>query len=365
MERNLQYNIETSDGIGKMYETRVKDLVWDAVDKHGFNVREILGHTFECPDKTLMALLQPFGDVYSGGHGSMLVLSENCMIKTDTIRDEGTPRFKLWFMSKTEHVPEIRDRLLEVFKQHIYNKMALDVAWAVQSRGGIDYIDMQTELNDIVYSEAYPYIPELDKFIAGYFASSSPILLMLGPAGTGKTRLIKHIMKRLGDLKNKNWVIEDYSFDDDDVLTDAIDERAKGIRNPRVLYTMEPKVFEEDGFFIRFLGESFDAMVLEDIDLKLAPRKDGNEFMHKILAGSDGIIRSNRRKIIFTTNWGSEDKMDAALLRPGRCHAVINTRPLSKEEAAVLALKLGKSLEGVVPNKHGEYTLAEIYNLGK
>lgn len=367
MQRILQYNIESGDGVGKMYETRVKDLVMDAVDTHGFNVREFLGHTFECMDKNLLALLQPFGAVYSGGHGSMIVLSENCMIKTDSIRDEGIPRFKIWFMAKTERVAGIRTQLLNVFQPYIYKKMALDVGWAVMARGGIDYIDMQTELDDVVHAEAYPYIPDLDKFISEYLASSAPVLIMLGPAGTGKTRLIKHIMKRLGDVKNHRWDVPGFSFDDEDTLTPEPIDRGEhaAINNPRVLYTMESKVFEEDGFFIRFLGEPFDAMILEDIDLKLAPRKDGNEFMHKILAGSDGIIRSNRRKIIFSTNWGTAEKMDAALLRPGRCHAVINTRPLSGSEAVTLATKLGKSLEGVVSNKNGEFTLAEIYNLSK
>lgn len=51
-------------------------------------------------------------------------------------------------------------------------------------------------------------------------------------------------------------------------------------------------------------------------------------------------MRAQGRKIIFTTNLPNINDVDAALLRPGRCFATVRTRPLSRDEAAALLLRL-------------------------
>lgn len=52
------------------------------------------------------------------------------------------------------------------------------------------------------------------------------------------------------------------------------------------------------------------------------------------------MVRAQRRKIIFTTNLPNIRDLDEALLRPGRCFAVIHTRLLGAEEVARLLTRL-------------------------
>jgi len=80
-----------------------------------------------------------------------------------------------------------------------------------------------------------------------------------------------------------------------------------------------------------------DAFVIEDADHLLKPRVDGNEHLHRFLTIADGVVRSQGRKIIFSTNLPNVGDLDDALIRPGRCFARIHVRALSSAEARTLA----------------------------
>ena len=63
---------------------------------------------------------------------------------------------------------------------------------------------------------------------------------------------------------------------------------------------------------------------------------------------ADGVVRAQNRKIIFTTNLPNIGSIDDALLRPGRCFATIQMRPLARRETdAVLNRLLPGSPEEV------------------
>jgi ATP-dependent 26S proteasome regulatory subunit len=49
------------------------------------------------------------------------------------------------------------------------------------------------------------------------------------------------------------------------------------------------------------------------------------------------MVRSQRRKIIFSTNLPNVGDLDDALIRPGRCFARIHVRTLTGVEAQALA----------------------------
>jgi hypothetical protein len=57
--------------------------------------------------------------------------------------------------------------------------------------------------------------------------------------------------------------------------------------------------------------------------------------LHKLL--TDGVARSQGRKIIFTTNLADVTDIDEALIRPGRCFAIRNLRNLTTDEARARA----------------------------
>lgn len=64
------------------------------------------------------------------------------------------------------------------------------------------------------------------------------------------------------------------------------------------------------------------------------------QAFESFLAIADGVVRAQRRKIIFTTNLANIRDLDDALLRPGRCFAVAHMRLLGAEEAARLVERL-------------------------
>jgi len=90
---------------------------------------------------------------------------------------------------------------------------------------------------------------------------------------------------------------------------------------------------------------------------------------HRFLMIADGVVRAQGRKIIFTTNLPNVRDIDEALLRPGRCFAAVETRPLKHNEAAALIVRLcngdAARCEAAIEKLHREseksVSLAQIY----
>lgn len=232
------------------------------------------------------------------------------------------------FFSSEEVCKDIRTRLKEQFS-HLDEVSVdwwfLDAVGKPQNR--ITYL---TESNDIIRPEFYPTVsPDPDTFLQDYINSKATVLLMAGPPGTGKTSLLRHLIKK---HKIKTHIVYD------------------------------EKLMERDELFQRFLfDEASDTafMVVEDADLLLTSRAaDQNKLMARFLNISDGLIKLPKRKMIFTTNVNDFDKVDSALLRPGRCFGVIHTRELTYGEARKACEAAGLS----IPTKEREYTLAELFN---
>jgi hypothetical protein len=159
--------------------------------------------------------------------------------------------------------------------------------------------------------EAYPSLgAPVSEFVNGYLTAPECVLILLGPPGTGKTRLVRAILAEIS--------------------------RRKG-ENAEVMYTADKRALGNDEIFVDFITGSHDAFVIEDTDHLLKARTSGNDEMHRFLAIADGVARSQGRKIVFTTNLPNVTDIDDALLRPGRCYAIKNLRSLTLEEALRLA----------------------------
>jgi SpoVK/Ycf46/Vps4 family AAA+-type ATPase len=150
-------------------------------------------------------------------------------------------------------------------------------------------------------------------FIAAFLDAPECVLILLGPPGTGKTRLVRAILAEMS--------------------------RRKG-ENAEVMYTADRKALSNDEIFVDFITGSHDVFVIEDTDNLLKARASGNDEMHRFLSIADGVARSQGRKIIFTTNLPNITDIDEALVRPGRCFAVKNLRGLEPAEAEGLARRL-------------------------
>lgn len=178
--------------------------------------------------------------------------------------------------------------------------------------------------------EFYPWIDNLNQFYTDFSESSSNVLILIGPPGTGKTSFIRGLIRH---TQLEAWVTYDAKIQTSEQLyTNFMTERSQ--------------------------NEKGKVLIMEDADEMLAAREDGNKMMSRILGVSDGLISLNSRKLIFSTNIPSISHIDDALLRPGRCFAAVQFRSLNVEESNIVLKTMGydKRIDS------GNHTLSSILN---
>ena len=218
---------------------------------------------------------------------------------------------------------------ISVFKNNIIN-----ISWYYQGSKGMDYVVISDEINDNFHIEAYPYL-NIEELSLSYWKCNEPIMVLMGPPGTGKTRLIRYMIDSI--CKNEKRTID-------------------------VMFSSDQAVIEQGELFMCFLKDrDCNFLVLEDVDYHLGARKDGNTAMYNFLSISNGLAVNlqKSKKIILSTNLPNIKNIDPALLRPGRCYDIINTRELDYYESNDLLKKIGTRRE-LDPKKL--YTLANLYN---
>ena len=180
-----------------------------------------------------------------------------------------------------------------------------------------------------LHPEFYPGMPSPSEFLKNYLASDASILMMSGPPGTGKTTLLRHLIC-------ENRLAAHVVYDESLMMNDAV--------------------------FQNFLfGDDGDIMIIEDADTIITSREhENNKLMSRFLNISDGLIKLPNKKLVFTTNISDFNRVDQALVRPGRCFGVVHTRPLNLTEAQAAT----KVANIPVPTEKGEYTLADLFNSG-
>lgn len=279
----------------------------------------------------------------------LLILGKNYYITIFVTNFLNKTSLKILIKSSSFSINEkVNKEIVDLIKDKKFDSSCANIRWFYKnSRGNIEYEDVQETITDIIHPESYPYILDINKFIESYINSDEQVLIFVGPAGTGKTRFIKYIIKTLFKKYEKNINSKNtYDFEEND--------------NIRINYTTDMEVLEQEKIFIDLLNKNTIGFVLEDIDESLKARKNGNMLMHKILNASDGIF-ANKTKIILSTNLEDINNIDSALLRDGRCFAVVNTRLLSNSEGQKLIRKLSLNKEYNLDKS--EYTLAELYAL--
>lgn len=213
--------------------------------------------------------------------------------------------------------------------QKTYNEKSPSIRWVYDNRGEFVKCSLNTTLLPV--KEMYPFIEDdsLSDYYDRFMRSNSNILILIGPPGTGKTSFIRGLMNH--------------------TRADAV-------------VSYDPQVLESDSLFANFISgdsadyfETYDDMyysmesflILEDADLFLSSRTDGNTMMHRFLNISDGIVSSKTKKLIFSTNLPSVGDVDPALVRSGRCFDVLHFRPLNGNELADLnsVFKLDKQFD--------------------
>ncbi len=230
----------------------------------------------------------------------------------------------------------------EAAKAHILELVGADritepmfaVDWFfLTGRGNLESVAIEEKLDAPLNDLAYPEIREgVTAFVQRFLDADESVLVLQGPPGTGKSRLIRAI---LGEMSRRK------------------DQHA------RALYTGDKRAMENDEIFVRFITGWEDAFVIEDADHLLKPRCDGNEHVHRFLTIADGVVRSQGRKIIFSTNLPNVGDLDDALVRPGRCFARVYVRELVEAEAAAFVYDV---LQDTVRTRG---VIAKLFTLGE
>ena len=200
------------------------------------------------------------------------------------------------------------------------------IKWTHDTNG--NYINIPLTTDRLPVCEMYPFLDgeSLVNFYDRFMQSTSNILLLIGPPGTGKTTFIRGLLSH--------------------AKTSA-------------MVTYDASILGKDSVFADFLEDSeCSVMVLEDSDAFLANRTSGNDLMHKFLNVGDGLVSMTGKKLIFSTNLPSVRDVDPALIRPGRCFGVLKFDYLDRQQAKTLADKMGVTLN----HDKDKYIVADIFH---
>jgi hypothetical protein len=243
-----------------------------------------------------------------------------------------------------DRLREVEADILRAIGDQMVREEQFTIDWYFHAgHGGLTNVSFEELADPALVDEAYPSIEGgVAAFIERYLAARDTILVLQGPPGTGKTRLVRAILA-------------------------AMSKRKRDSAN--VLYTADRRAIENDEIYVEFLTGTHDALVVEDADHLLGARSNGNRDLHRFLTVADGVVQAMGRKIVFTTNLHNIGDIDEALIRPGRCFAVVRTRGLSREEAVRFLAALGVDrpddtaaiIELALPGGSKTATLAELY----
>lgn len=205
------------------------------------------------------------------------------------------------------------------------------IKWWYRSEQGVKgHTFFMPAPNTVLRPEFYPGLPDPAGYIKAYLESDASVLLMSGEPGTGKTTLLRHML-------------------------------CEHTLAASIIYDEE--IMKSDSIFQNFLfSKEEDMLIIEDADTIISSRElDHNKLMSRFLNVSDGLIKLPNKKLVFTTNLTDFNKVDPALLRPGRCFDVMRTRPLTFEES----IKAARAAQLPIPLVKREYTIAELFHQGQ
>jgi len=234
--------------------------------------------------------------------------------------------------------PKLIDMAALIKKDYLTSVKNNLVYTIIKTSSGLEISNMGDGSSELIKENYRPEVLEDLNYVIAAFGKSPPngrICILNGEPGTGKTYLIRSILKQLDAM----FLIVPSN------LIDALDK-------PEFIPLLSSIKRDHQKPII---------LIIEDGDICLVPRKNDNiSAIASLLNLSDGILGAMIDiKMIISTN-ASIKSMDEAIMRPGRLCRNIYVGPLEYEQANTLYHKLMKSTE-VNLERRPHYTLAEVY----
>lgn len=181
--------------------------------------------------------------------------------------------------------------------------------------------------SNVARDSFFPWLSvSLDDYFKAFMESDESVLVMFGPPGTGKSTFLRSL------ILSGNY-------------TSMLAYNKNVVQSPATL----------QWFYLR---NNVKILAYEDIDTHLGSREDGNALMSTILNGAEGIISHPGKKLIFSTNLESIDKIDPALLRVGRCFDILQFHNLTPTQGNVVLADLGRESKDLSSKE--KWSLAEV-----
>ena len=223
-------------------------------------------------------------------------------VRIEFMTEGDVPRGFLLDVQNFVYVDVREDGVYDIDIKHYYLDKDNDMCQIEHSMDTEDFKHLTTSM--------YPGI-DLVEMMKLYSDSNESNIVLTGEPGTGKTCFAKmmmsaHALRREEDID--------------------------------VIYVKDRELLKKDEFWARMSGIRPLMMILDDLDDELRPRTEGrNDIVNNLLSYSDGIFEVDT-KIIITTNL-TDNSIDKALIRPGRCFDILSLPQLTGDEAASIWTK--------------------------
>lgn len=271
------------------------------------------------PDKTVVSM------------GNTHLVIEDEMIEAMVTVEPGSTTMGAVIYGNGDFVKGFFDKLEEVFP---CKTIRIQEVFCVDEE--INYKSTTIELDSsavLAPIEHYPYLKRDPVTMVNEFVESrANVTLLIGPPGTGKSTYLRSMAYAFADTIDYKDI---YVIADDQVLASKHFPAWMSRRNPD------------------------DVIFIEDADALVSKRTEGNKVMAALLNQLDGIIPT-QRKFVISTNLSTVNKVDEALIRPGRCFDVLNFRKLHHAEANAVYRKYNPESPGIEDT--GDLSLAEVLN---
>lgn len=167
------------------------------------------------------------------------------------------------------------------------------------------------------------------------------LVLLDGPPGTGKTHIIRGLV---------NSVAAPFVL--------AAGSTIANLENPGFIPFILRECRERGGL----------VLILEDADSILVSREfqQNVSLLSLLLNATSGILGDiGNLRVVATVNTWDEDRVDSAVLRPGRLYSRIRVGDLPEEHARRVVLRVSGGNELATQRVTGPLSLAECYALGR